>query len=272
MKTKKTKTNKKEGVDLLFAAERLKLLRNIIKEQKSVEVSKLSQLLNVSEVTIRRDLDVLESEKLIERTHGGAILKISESEFTEIHMEVELDSDIKEIADTASHLVEENDIIMLINGEISYQIASRLVNMKRLTVLTNDFNIASKLSGNTSIRVVMLGGDLLYDNNSVYGPLTLSNINSFNYNKLFIEIDGVNQDLHFTVENLEKAALISQAMQNSAQNILICAGGAFEHPSFFKIGGLEIAHKIVTSPEVSDEYKRQIYKKNIPFLHFVKYL
>lgn len=248
----------------LFAAERLKLLRNIIREQKSVEVSKLSQLLNVSEVTIRRDLDVLESEKLIERTHGGAILKVSENDLTESVTEDGLNSDIKEIADMAAHLVEENDIIMLINGKISCQMASILVNMKRLTVLTNDFNIASKLSGNTSIRVVMLGGDLLYDNNSVYGPLTLSNINSFNFNKLFIEIDGVNQDLHFTVESSEKAALISQAMQNSAQNILICVGDAFDHPSFFKIGGLEIAHKLVTNPHISDDYKREIFKQNIP--------
>ncbi|MDR2940026.1 MAG: DeoR/GlpR family DNA-binding transcription regulator [Clostridiales bacterium] len=250
---------------ILFAAERLKVIKNLILEKKQVEVNTLSQLLNVSEVTIRRDLEKLESNGFLVRAHGGAIL----AEFAGADPKAGLlsqpgfDEELDDIAAIAARMINDTDVIMLTDGVINNYIAKKLINKKNLTVLTNDISISLTLSGYPFLNVILLGGVIDIHSRAVFGALTNSNIQRFFVNKLFIEIEGITENMQFTAQTPEKATLIQEARNNSSENIIVAPPNAFMKASFYKVGDLRMADKIITSPNIPDSQKNYIFNQNI---------
>ncbi len=250
----------------MFAPERLRIIKGFISSNKKADVHSLSDTLNVSEVTIRRDLEKLESEGFLIRTHGGAILN------EEDHIKVDLDTaemesifdhDCDEIATIAYHMIQDFDVIMLTNGKINNYLAKKLSSKNNVTVLTNDLLIALRLSSYASIKVVLLGGDIDFNSKSVFGALTISNIQKFFVNKIFIEIEGVTEQMNFTTSSPEKAALIQSAASNATEKIILCTASAFNKASFYTVGNLKMANKIITNSNISDEQKNFIFSNNI---------
>ena len=118
----------------MFAIERMRIIKNYIQNNHQAEVSTLSNMLGVSEVTIRRDLEKLEEEGFLTRTHGGAVLNKNEEApvaFEDGYNPV----DYNEIADIAVHMIKDGDIIMLTNGLINLHIAKKLAVKNNITVL-----------------------------------------------------------------------------------------------------------------------------------------
>lgn len=248
----------------MFAIERLKIIKNYLTKENKAEVSTLSKVLGVSEVTIRRDLEKLEKEGFLSRTHGGAILKQEVVYDSITTIDQENLEECVEIANVAIHMIKDHDVIMLINGPINMQIARKLSSKNNITVLTNDILIALELSSYLSIKVVLLGGDVDYNSRAVFGTLTSLNIESFYVNKVFIEVDGVDITTGITVSSIEKASLIQQSIKKSKKNIVVCLGDAFNESAFYKATDINIADKIVTSTSIDDDYKRYIFNQNIP--------
>ena len=248
----------------MFAIERLKIIKNYLIKENQVEVATLSKVLGVSEVTIRRDLEKLEKEGFLSRIHGGAILnqQIAINPITAIE-----DPNIerhKEIASIAIHMIKDNDVIMLANGPINMQIAKKLSSKNNITVLTNDILIALELSSYLSVKVVLLGGDVDYSNKAVFGTLTSLNIEKFFVNKVFLEVDGIDINTQITVSSIEKATLIQEVIRKSKEKVVVCLADAFNQTAFYKVGNINIADKIITNDEVSDDYKRYIFNQDIP--------
>lgn len=110
----------------MFAIERIRIIKNYLQKESKVSVAKLSELLNVTEVTIRRDLEKLEAEGFLQRTHGGAVINnLVQDEPAEEQSDKYL-IERQEIADTAFHLVSDNDMIMITEGLTNVQVARRL--------------------------------------------------------------------------------------------------------------------------------------------------
>jgi len=248
----------------MFAIERIRIIKNYILNNQQAEVSTLSSMLNVSEVTIRRDLEKLEEEGFLTRTHGGAVLNKEEED--PFYPEQEsLIADYQEIAEIAVQMIQDDDIIMLTNGIINLHIARKLGNKKNITILTNDITIATQLSSNQSIKVVLLGGDIDFRYNAVFGTLTTNNLKKFFVSKLFIEIDGISNDLTLTVSSIDMASLIQEAANNASQKILVLTAEAFEKNSFYRVGKVEqIADKMITNSRIQASYKNSIFNRHIP--------
>lgn len=247
----------------MFAIERKRIIKNYIQENQQVEVSNLSSMLGVSEVTIRRDLEKLEEEGVLTRTHGGAVLKenLDYSEFISVEQNT---SDYHEISDIAVQMIKDGDIIMLTNGTINRFIAKKLGNKNNITVLTNDITIAMELSSEKNVKVVLLGGDIDFRYNAVYGTLTIDNLQKFFVSKLFIEIDGITSNLVLTVSSLDMASLIQQAAKNACEKIILFTADAFERNSFYRVGeAMEIADKVITNSTIKDNHKNIIFNRNI---------
>lgn len=253
----------KSGVNM-FAIERLKIIKNYLIKENKAEVATLSKILDVSEVTIRRDLEKLEKEGFLSRIHGGAVLKQAVLESPIDLPDNQNLEECIEIASIAIHMIKDHDVIMLINGPINMQIAKKLSSKNNITVLTNDILIALELSSYQSIKLVLLGGDVDYNNRAVFGTLTSLNIENFHVNKVFLEVDGVDMDTQITVSSVEKASLIQQSIKQSKENIVLCLGDAFNKPAFYKAINIDIADKIVTSRSIDDDYKRYIFNQDIP--------
>lgn len=247
----------------MFAVERVRIIKNYLLENGQAEVSSLSMMLNVSEVTIRRDLEKLEEEGFLTRIHGGAVINREDGEESFAIAEGN-PADYTEIADIAAQIIKDGDIIMLTNGILNLCIARKLNTKNNLTVLTNDITIASELAGYGSINVVLLGGNTDCRYNAVFGTLTVNNLKRFFVSKLFIEVDGISPGLDVTVSSIDMASLIQEACQNADEKILVMTADSFEKNSFYRVGKADrIADKIITNSRIKDSYKNTIFNSNL---------
>jgi DeoR/GlpR family transcriptional regulator of sugar metabolism len=247
----------------MFAIERVKIIKNHLIKDHKVSVAKLSELLDVTEVTIRRDLEKLEKEGFLKRTHGGAVLSSYVEEiFYEDETDIQVSELYNEIASTAYHLVSDYDSIMLTNGPANVQIAKSLATRNNLTVVTNDIRIALEFSYAQTNTLIMLGGDL--DINAVYGQMASDNMKNFSFDHLFIEIDGMTETTGMTVSSVKKATLIQQAIPLSESVTVVCLSSFFGEKSLYKVGSINIANRVLTDSRLSDHYKNYIFNLNIP--------
>jgi len=128
----------------MFAVERINILKSYLRERGKLDVHSMSELLSVSEVTVRRDLEKLETEGFLTRMHGGAIIKGKEKPAPSPGQGPEYakeELDREEIARVAFLMVKDNDVIMLMNGPIALCLARMLEKRVNVTVLTNDIQV-----------------------------------------------------------------------------------------------------------------------------------
>lgn len=193
-----------------------KLLK-IVNENKRIEVSKLSELLNVSQVTIRKDLGALEEKGLLKREHGYAVMTSSD----DISSRLAFNYDIKrKIAHLASELVSDGETVMIESGSSCALLAEELANNKKdVTIITNSIFIANYIrEGNA--KVVLLGGDYQPESQVLVGPLARKCVKDFFVDKLFIGTDGYSPKIGFTGKNLMRTETV-KAMSESAEKIII---------------------------------------------------
>lgn len=250
----------------MFAPERIRIIKSILIDKKHIDVSTLSSILNVSEVTIRRDLEKLEKEEFLQRTHGGAVLKEQNTDYFETDFELVEDPFFKErleIGEIAAHMVDDNDIILLSHGLTNQCIAKKLLTKKNITVLTNDLKIAEELSSNITVKIIVPGGNLDSISMCLIGKLTEENIRNFFVDKAFIEVEGISMDRGYTVKNMDKASLLKEMLNITNQRIIICHHSAFNNNGFSQIVPLSLVNKIITNPEMPDAFKNYYFENNI---------
>lgn len=254
----------------MFAIERIRIIKNYLLEKNKVSVNELSKMLDVSEVTIRRDLEKLEEEGMLIRTHGGAVLKkqtksASPKDINNNSMDLNspYSTLYEEIADIAIHIIENGDVIMLANGIINYHIAKKLNQKKNVTVLTNDLLVSIEAASSLSNKAVLLGGDVDCETKSTFGPLTAMDVQKFYVNKVFIEVDGIDVDAGISVSTIDKANLINSILPNAKEKIILCLGSNFNKTAFYSISGLNMAEKIVTNSNIDDYYKEYLSERGI---------
>jgi DeoR/GlpR family transcriptional regulator of sugar metabolism len=247
----------------MFAIERIRIIKNYLIKDNKVSVAKLSELLNVTEVTVRRDLEKLENEGFLKRTHGGAVLMdyVDESAWEE-------NEDIKnillyqEIADTAYHLVNDGDGIMLTSGPVNTYIAKALSGRNNLTIVTHDLSIAAAFAHSTTNNLIFLGGDL--EESAVYGQMTIDNLRNFSFNHIFVEIDGLSETVGLTVSSTKKATLIQHSVKLAESVNVVCLSKFFGLKSLYRVGNLGVANRILTDSNLEDRHKKYIFDNNIP--------
>lgn len=253
----------------MFVSERLQIIKRTINDKKQINVSDLSTILHVSEVTIRRDLQKLENINFLSRTHGGAIINEHSYPIKKDSLDVDIDiyySERIEISQIAAQMIEDNDVILLSPGFINKYIAREILNRKNLIVLTNDLKIVSELSKNAGIKIIIPGGDLDVTSMTVIGKLSENNLKSFFVSKAFIEVDGVSMERGYTVQGIEKASMIKEMLEISKEKIIVCPDMCFDNIAFSHIGQLKIVNKIITNSPITDLYKDFFLENNIQLL------
>lgn len=246
----------------MFALERIRLIRKYLEEHKQAEVHALSGLLAVSEVTIRRDLEKLEHDGFLVRTHGGAVL----SEEADDSSDAEADASAflaDEVGRVAARLVADGDTVMLTGGRLPRSLARSLAALRGVTVLTNDILVAREIATQQENRAVLLGGDLDPDELSVYGALALDDLQHFHVDRLFAELDGFGDGLELSASTQQKAALIREARRRTREFVILCLAESFSRNAFFRFGSVSTADTVVTDRTLSDEAKRRLFRANV---------
>jgi DeoR family fructose operon transcriptional repressor len=190
-----------------FKEERWQAILAILAEQGRIRVNGLAERLNVSEATVRRDLEAMQARGLLQRTHGGAVLPppaAFEVSFDE--SQTRAPAEKRAIGRRAAALVEDGDAIIIESGSTTLEFARSLGKVERLTVLTNSLVIARELSTREEIEVHILGGVLRRQSASLVGPWVSEILQGMRVDKAFVGVNGISADFGLSAPNPFTAA------------------------------------------------------------------
>lgn len=244
----------------MFAAARQERIKDLLLKYKQFDVVSLAALLGVTEVTIRRDLDKLEQEGFIIKTHGGAILKEASPEpgLTERIPPEEI-----EIGEAAALLVNDHEAIFLGGGLTCRLVAANLKSKQRLTVMTNDLQVALELNNAPGVLCSVTGGNNLQGTGILVGDLALRAIEDVYFHKAILSVSGISFTGGYTANTVEEATFYRQLLARCAELMIVADHRKFDKTGFSRIADLRAANKVVTNKEVANQYKEYYFQNNI---------
>lgn len=226
-----------------------------------VIVNTLAREFGTSEITIRRDLEILHQRGAVYRTHGGAlpIQTSSDADRSLIERELQHPREKLRISEAAAALVQEGQSVLLDSGSTTTAIARQLKNFKQLTVITNAINIASELSG-TSIDVILTGGILRKNSFSLVGPLAEQSLQHLRADILFLGVEGIDARFGLSTANMLEAELNRAMVSAAHQVVAVCDSSKFGRRSLSPIVPIDAIHQIITDKQapakILDELRR----------------
>jgi len=252
---------------MLGEQRRLKILE-LIQEDGTAKVSNLSKLFNVSEPTIRQDLEKLEIDGFIIREHGGAILKnISQQvkTLTLQHQSENLDSKIL-IGKKAAEFINDGDAIILDSGSTTTEIANNLSEKKDIKIITNALNIALMLGTRFSFEVMMTGGEFKAPTLSLTGEKAALLFQQIHINKLFLATAGISFESGLSYPSFSDI-YVKKAMINCADEVYLVADSTkIGKNAFASIGSLDKIDVLITDSSIKQEDKFKFEKLGIKII------
>lgn len=252
----------------MLALERRNSILEKLQEEKKVVVSELSALYNVSEETIRRDLDKLDKEGLCVKSYGGAI--INENTNIDMPFNVRKKRNVtgkQQIAELVAELIQDGDHIMLDASTTAVFVAKAIKNKQNLTVITNSIEIIIELSDVSDWTIVSSGGTVKSGYLAMIGAHAVERLSSFNVEKSIISCKGFDLERGFTDSN-EQFSHAKQAMLRAGEKkILAVDSSKFGTVSFSKIGDLNNVDVVVTDKKPDSEWMRIFAENDVTCLY-----
>lgn len=231
------------------AKERRAFILRRLEQNAEVRVTDLSKETGISEVTIRKDLTVLQKRHLLLRTRGGAMRKPIENPNEDTTIDRKRMFNVKEkarIGAEAVKMIKEDDVIMLDSGTTTLEIARQLDKFHHLRILTNSMNIATELMRYKRFDVVLLGGNVRVNSHSLVGPIALSVLNNFRQYKLFLGVDSFSLENGISTPNLEEALLNQLMIQQADKVIAVFDSSKFNKRSYVHVADAKDLDCIIT--------------------------
>lgn len=224
-----------------------------------VEVLSLSKEFNVSEVTIRNDLNKLEEKKVLIRTRGGAF----KSDRVGMDSDISLKNKLffvekRSIGKAAAALIEEGDTIILDSGSTTIEITRHLSEFKSLTIITNALNIALALAEMKNINVIIPGGILRKNSLSLVGATAEETFQNYFCDKLFLAVDGFHLIHGLSTPNAEEAYLNRIMISIAKKVIVVTDSSKFLRRSFAVIAPVSKIDIVVTDSGISTKDQKEL--------------
>ena len=233
----------------------------ILRENSNVSVAELSKRFGVSEVTIRKDLNLLKERNLLVRTRGGAITSDSGAVENEVSLRFKTLAHYREksaIGRAASALIEEGDTIIIDSGTTALQVARNLQKFKNLTILTNALNVAQEVLSYKRFNVILLGGSIRNSSESVVGALAELNLKMFNCDKVFMGVDSFNLENGISTPSIEEANINQIMIQRSRKVIAVFDSSKVNKRALAFIAGLDQIDTIVTDEGMEKSMQKRL--------------
>ncbi|MFJ7975771.1 DeoR/GlpR family DNA-binding transcription regulator [Peribacillus sp. NPDC096379] len=247
----------------MLVAERHRKIVEVVNEKLSVRVTELSKTFKVTEETIRRDLEKLEKENLLRRSHGGAVsIQDEQSEVSYTERETTNSLEKKSIAIEAVKLIQPGEQIVLDASTTAWYMAKAMPDVP-LTVITNSIKVAVELSKKEQVKVISTGGILLPKSLSYVGPLAERSLNMYHVNKAFISCKGVHIEGGLSDSNEWQALLKRQMMLISDQTILMADSTKFGVRTFAHITEIGQVGCVLTDSNIDEAYSRALEEKGV---------
>jgi DeoR/GlpR family transcriptional regulator of sugar metabolism len=251
----------------MYPLERQQQILKILYESNRIDVSSLSQTLAVSGVTIRKDLERLENDGLLLRTHGGAILP--EAQATPLPANPDnqdLSSHLGQIGLTAAELVPDNSSVFIGTGRVCLEIALNLVNKNNINIVTNNLHIVMNMPSTNGIRMLLTGGERRESEGIMFlaGSRTSEFLSDIYVDRAIITVDGISLDRGYTISNYDDERIYSNIIHNSKELIVAADSAKFDNISFSKIADIDMPCKVVSDVQTPKKYLEYYFMNNIP--------
>ena len=238
-------------------AERLGVILEELSARGSVGVADLCGRLGVSAATVRRDLEQLEEQHLLTRTHGGAVAQMVSYELPLRYKSARRQEQKRRIGQEAASRVHDGAVIGLTGGTTTTEVARELVD-RQLTVVTNALNIASELAIRPNIKLVVTGGIARPESYELVGPLAEGTLADLHLDIAFIGADGVTAADGLTTHHEIEAHTDRALMERAPHVVVVADGSKLGRIAFARICPISAVHELVTDREADPDELRAL--------------
>ncbi|CFR15041.1 transcriptional regulatory protein YciT [Yersinia frederiksenii] len=231
----------------------------LVNDRQRISVSELAQATQVSEVTIRQDLNLLEKRGLLKRVHGSAVAL--ESDDVDVRMMTHFATKQK-LANYAASLVNDGETIFIESGSSNALLAHKLAQRPGITLVTVSGYIARQLK-DSACEVILLGGIYQKKSDSMVGPLTQLCLRHVHFSKAFIGIDGYQSGAGFTGRDMLRADVINSVLAKGAENIILADASKFGQVHQNPLTPLSSISRVITDNRLPTIFQHQLIAQGI---------
>jgi len=212
----------------------------------SVDVTDLVARLGVSPATARRDLQLLEDQRMLSRTHGGAVARDLLYELPLRYKAARYQGEKRRVAVEAASRVADGAVVGFTGGTTTTEVARAIVDRRRITVVTNALNIAGELAIRTDVRLVVTGGTARSESYELVGPVAEQALERLNLDVAFVGVDGIAVEAGLTTHH-EIEAHTNRTMIERARRVVVVADSSkLGRVAFAQICSLDAVHELIT--------------------------
>ncbi len=249
----------------LMPAERHQRILDVLRQELTIRGSRLSELLGVSEMTIRRDLDALERLGVVERIHGGAVFR-QEKVVDKFHYQssaLEKPKEKQRIAQKAATMIEPEENIFIGEGITAAQMVRYVDSAMPFTIFTNNLGAVTETWGK-AVELVLLSGTYDQNTHALAGPLTLELIQQVNATKVFLGADGLGLNAGLTTPNFEIAAIERGMIHQTRGSVIVLA----DHSKFGLVAEMVVTpikhiDVLITDKKIPDDFQNDLESLNV---------
>lgn len=234
---------------------------DLLTQNKKLKVTELSDVLNVSQVTIRKDLSALEDSGIIVREHGYA--KLNESD--DINNRLAYHYDIKQkIAEKAVESIEDGETVMIESGSCCALVALEIAKTKKdVTLITNSAFIADYIRKTGNVRIILLGGEYQEESQVMVGPITRKCAEGFFVDKLFVGTDGFTRETGFTGNDYMRSEAVKDMAKQASNVIIVTDSVKFQQKGVVSLLDTKKVSYVYTDSKIPEDAEEYLVENNI---------
>jgi DeoR/GlpR family transcriptional regulator of sugar metabolism len=241
----------------MLVEERRNRLLDLVRIRRFISLPELAEELEVSESTVRRDVEQLEEQGTARRIHGGVLYAGASPKLPYYEDRQSTSWDQKrEIAKRAVELIEDGDTLLLDGGSTTYEVARLLVG-RRLHVVTNSLPVTNLFASDTNSDLVMVGGNICPRTGVALGPIADKMIASLRVRKTILSVAAVHDEGFFNNNML--LAETERAMMKAADRVIVVVDSSkFGRQSLVRLCDLDAVHTLVVDHGISDDWRSKL--------------
>jgi DeoR family transcriptional regulator, aga operon transcriptional repressor len=231
----------------LLVEERRRRICEFLRHEGRVTVDALANHFGTSQVTIRADLSALETAGVLVRTHGGAVPREGEDEPLDVK-QLQHHAEKVRIAQAAVALIRDGESIILDSGTTTAEIARALrkADLRSINVISNALNVAALLMDVPSVRLIVPGGILRRESNSLSGPMAEAALENLQADRLYLGADGLDPEIGVMTPHLQEAELNAKMIRISRQVVVVADSSKLLRRNIALIAKVEQIHMLIT--------------------------